>query len=598
MRVNVKTCALAALLLSLLFWSVAWADEADLVWSTFLGGSSPDQDLTLAVDNSGNAHISGYTQSADFPTTAGAIGHGHNGGGDVFVVKLYSEGSSLEYATFLGGAGDEKGRGIALDGTGYIYVVGFTTSPDFPTTVGAFDTTHNGGMPWGDTFVVKLDPVAGLLEYSTFVGGSAHEAGNSIAVDETGSAYISGFTASSDFPVTAGVYDGSYNGGSAWGDVFLAKLNPTGSVLDFATYLGGSADDEGNRIALESLGGVYITGKTFSGDFPTSASAFDVSHGGHLDAFVAKMNATGSALEYSTFLGGGGEDVGNGIALDDSGCAYVSGYTASGGTFPTTIGAYDRTFNGGYHDAFLCKLNPEGSNLVYSTFVGGGGSDDGYNIILDDSSNVYQIGWTTSGNFPTTPDAYDNTFAAGSDDVFVVKLNATLSALYYGTYLGGEERDGGYGIARDDSGYVYLAGPTKSPDFPTTVGAFQTVHGGFWDAWVAKLDMRGYSVPVVLIVSETDLPKSFMLHQNYPNPFNANTEIRYQIPEDCHVIMKIFNSFGQQVKSLLDADRHGGEYTAIWDGRDDGGQQVSSGLYFCRLEGGDFYKTVKMVLIK
>jgi uncharacterized repeat protein (TIGR01451 family) len=331
------------------------------------------------------------------------------------VANLNAAGSALIYATFLGGSSWDDSCGIAMDSSGNAYITGGTESSDFPTTPGAFDTTFNWGT--SDAFMAKLNTAGSALIYATFLGGSSTDCGYGIAVDGGGNAYVTGYTFSSDFPTTPGAFDTTFNGGEH--DAFVAKLNAAGSGLAYAIFLGGSSygGDFGHDIAVEASGAAYVTGYTFSSDFPTTPGAFDTIHNGGRDAFVVKLNAAGSALIYATFLGGSDWDEGYGIAVDWAGSAYMTGYTESS-DFPTTPGAFDRTHNGG-DDAFVVKLNPAGSS--YATFLGGSSSDGGYGIAIDASGAAYVTGSTNSYNFPTTPGAFDTTHN-GSGDAFVTKL--------------------------------------------------------------------------------------------------------------------------------------------------------------------------------
>ncbi len=455
-----------------------------LSYSTYLGGRGADQGLGIAVDASGNAYVTGVTESVNFPTTAGAFQPTLRGFTDVFVTKLNPTGSALVYSTYLGGSGSDFGSGIALDASGNAYVTGSTSSVNFPTTAGAFQTTLGG---FTDAFVTKLNPTGSALVYSTYLGGSGgDDVGNGIAVDASGNAYVRGATESANFPTTAGAFQTTFGGGAE--DVFVTKLNPTGSALVYSTYLGGSGQDCGFGIAVDASGNAYVTGFTESANFPTTAGAFQTTYGGFTDAFVTKLNPTGSALVYSTYLGGSGFDSGNGIAVDASGNAYVTGDTRSFSDFPTTAGAFQTTFGGGADDVFVTKLNPTGSALVYSTFLGGSGNEEGQGIAVDASGNAYVTGETRSPNFPTTAGAFQTTLGGGaSTDAFVTKLNPTGSALVYSTYLGGSGGDGGFGIALDASGNAYVTGFTESANFPTTAGAFQTTLGGDADAFMAKI---------------------------------------------------------------------------------------------------------------
>lgn len=453
-----------------------------LDYATYLGGSSADYGQGIAVDTVGNAYVTGFTRSANFPTAVGVFATAASGNWDVFVTKLNSAGSALDYSTYLGGSSAEFGSGIAVDTSGNAYVTGMTTSVDFPTNLGAFDATGNGDY---DVFVTKLGPTGSALDYSTYLGGSSGDYGRGIAVDMSGNAFVTGETWSANFPTTVGAFDATYNGGV---EAFVTKLNSAGSAPDYSTYLGGSGYDQGYDIAINTAGNAYVTGQTLS-NFPTTPGAFDPTPNGGLGAFVTKLNRAGSALEYSTYLGGGGgsssQDFGYAIAVDTAGNAYVTGYARSE-NFPTTPGAFDTTFNGAA-DAFVTKLNLAGSALEYSTYLGGSDTEFGSDIAVDSSGAAYVTSYTYSTNFPTTLGAFD-TMLGGFLDAFVTRLSSAGSALDYSTYLGGSGQDIGVGIAVDMSGAAYVTGATQSANFPTTAGAFDTTfNGGSYDAFVAKI---------------------------------------------------------------------------------------------------------------
>jgi hypothetical protein len=477
-------------------------DASDLVYSTFLGGSdNNDSGDAIAIDEAGNAYVMGVTYSSDFPATPGAFDTSYNGSvdlsSDVFVAKLNTIGAGgLVYATFLGGGSNDVGFGIAVDNAGDSYVVGYTQSSNFPTTPGAFDTTYNYGFY--DAFVAKLNVTGTGLVYSTFLGGSDSDLGNDIAVDEAGNAYVVGSTQSSDFPVTAGAFDTSYNGGQ---DVFLAKLNASGAGSIYATFLGGSSSECSTGrcgIAIDSGGNVYTTGETASNDFPTTQGAFDRSYNGSVgDVFVAKLNANGTNLVYATFVGGSNWDTGSDIAVDGAGSAYVVGYTQSS-DFPTTLTAFDRSYNG--YDAFAVKLNSSGTGLVYATFLGGTSADCRLRcaIAIDAAGSAYMVGETQSSNFPVTPGAFDTSYN-GMEDAFMAKLSADGTRLAYATFLGGAYTDDGNAIAVDNMGNAYVTGWTESYNFPTTAGAFDTSYNGSYDAFVAKMATGGGAGPTYSI---------------------------------------------------------------------------------------------------
>lgn len=586
MKSNIKACLLFIALSSLFFSSHIWADENDLAWSTFLGGSDYDLGYGIAVDDTGYIYVTGVTTSDDFPTKAGDIDTTH-GGRDVVIAKLRSTGDSLVFTVLLGGSDDDEGKDIFVDHAGCIYVAGVSLSDDFPTTNGAFDAIYNGSR---DVILVKLDPSGSLLEYATFLGGNNSDWGKGLAVDDLGCAFVTGYTNSQDFPATEGAFDSSYNGGN-W-DAFVAKINASGSALEYATFLGGANVDDGHGIALDASGHAYVTGNTASSDFPTTADAYDTTHNGGHDVFVARFDPMGDVLGYSSFIGGIGADYGYSITVDNFGDALITGKTSSA-DFPTTAGAYDTEHGGGPSaDAFVTKLHHTTHVLEYSTYLGGNAGDEGLGIAVDSSGSAYLTGYTWSENFPATAGAYCTAHSGYYSDAFVAKLNPAGSDLEYATFLGGNAVDFGWDIFIDGLGYIYATGETKSSDFPTTPGAYSTsLTGDYADIFVAKLKLEG--TPVGSAIFEMSLPEGFALNQNYPNPFNTNTEIRYQIPVDCHVSLKIFNIRGQEVRTLVEAHQKANFYTVRWDADD-----LASGVYFCRLKAGAFEKAIKMVSLK
>ena len=471
-----------------------------LVYSTYLGGSGFDQGYAIAADTLGNAYVTGRTAAIDFPTTAEAFQTNY-GGGDAFVAKLNPAGTALIYSTYLNGA---SGNGIAVDSDGSAYVTGEAYTTNFPTTSGAFQTVPTGF----DAFVTKLNPAGSALTYSARFGGNLDDFGRGIALDAAGNAYITGWTVCRSTPCTfptVNPFQPEYAGGT--NDAFVTKIDSSGSALVYSTYLGGgdiinATEDWGEAIAVDNAGSAYVTGYTYSPDFPVTAGAFDLSRFG-LDAFITKFAPDGSSVEYSTFLGGPGRDLGMGIAVDASGNAYVAGITESFDNpftsvydgFPVTPGAFQTR---GYFDAFVTKLNPKGSGLVYSTYLGGSlGAERAFAIVLDDAGNAYVVGDTTSSNFPTANPIQEK-YGGGLSDAFVTKVNASGSALVYSTFLGGGLTDEGRGIALGGSGAAFATGDTSSSDFPTA-NSIQPNNGGGLnnhdDAFVVKIGDIGSPTP-------------------------------------------------------------------------------------------------------
>ncbi len=453
-----------------------------LVYSTYLGGGSDEIAFAIASDGAGGVVVTGWTTSSNFPTTAGAYSRSYGGGLDVFITRLKAQGNDIIYSTYLGGESDDYAYAIAADGAGGVFVTGKTSSDGFPTTAGAFDRSRNG---LSDAFVARLNSDGTGLLYSTYLGGVGDDWSNTITPDGAGGVVVAGLTYSNDFPTTGGAYDVSYNGGDGLSDAFVTRLNSDGSGLIYSTYLGGVSDDWSNAITADGAGGVIVTGVTYSSDFPTTAGAFDRSFNGNYDSFVARLNAAGSGLIYSTYLGGGSFDDAFALAPDGAGGVFVAGRTYSA-DFPTTVGAFDRTQNG-VGDAFVTHLNSAGSGLLYSTFIGGSTEDYANSLVPDVAGGVVVAGHTESDNFPTTAGAY-NTSLNGTD-AFVARLNASGTGLLYSTYLGGGSDDYANALILDGAGGVVVAGYTLSSDFPTSAGAFDRSFDGSSDAFVTRLDI-------------------------------------------------------------------------------------------------------------
>ena len=411
----------------------------------------------------------------------------------------------LPYATFLGGSGEDRGSALALDAADRATVVGYTWSRNFPTTPGAFDTSFNGGSY--DAFVVRLNATGIALDYATFLGGSGWDGTWALALDAAGRATVAGWTDSSNFPTTPGAFDTSFNGGTY--DAFVARLNADGTALDYATFLGTSGYDVGRTLALDAAGRATVTGRTDSSDFPTTPGAFDTRYNGGDDAFVVRMNADGSALDYSTFLGGSGNDYIFALTLDAVGRAIVTGETSSS-DLPTTPGAFDTGYNG-ERDAFVVWLNAAGSAIDYGTFLGGSRLDNAWALALDAAGRVTVTGGTASSNFPTTPGAFDTSLNGGSYDAFVVRLNAAGSTLDYSTLLGGSYSEAGYALALDAAGRAVVTGECSSSNFPTTPGAFDTSHNGLYDAFVVRLNAAGSALDYATFLGGSDQDLGYAL---------------------------------------------------------------------------------------
>jgi hypothetical protein len=525
-----------------------------LSYSTYLGGSNIDGANAIAVAPDNTAFIAGGTFSLDFPT-AHPLQPNHGGpddfSRDAFVAKLSADGSTLLYSTYLGGEFEDVANGIAVDTFGDAYVTGTTLSPHFPVTPGSFNpecggdgkcgaSFNTGGLIVSNGFVTKLNPAGSAIVYSGFIGSFENVKCFGIAVDKDQIAYVTGQTEANGvsslpipappappppqpppFPITATAFQPSFGGGAT--DAFVLTISATGSDIQYSSYLGGSGEDVAYGIAVDSSANAYLTGLTYSVDFPTR-NALQGAVGGAGDAFVTKVNtrAAGPAsLLYSTYLGGSGLDQGNGVAVDSSGDAYVTGGTASKVStlgFTTPPGAFqpDCALDSSgvcEGDAYVAKLNPAQSgpaSLVYFTYLGGKLGDSGTGITVDPitppSGNVYVTGNTVSSDFPVTSAAFQSKFGGGNADAFVAKLDSAGANLVYSSYLGGTNTDIGYGIAADTSGNAYVAGQTCSLDFPMA-NPLQNASGGNCDAFISKVSiLSGIQVnPAGLVFSAQSL---------------------------------------------------------------------------------------------
>ncbi len=472
-----------------------------LSFSTYLGGLGSDLGYDVTVDQFGSVYVTGTTDSSSFPT-ANAVQPTFGGGqSDAFITKFSSNGL-LVYSTYLGGSSFDSGLGIAVDGSGNAYVTGSTNSADFPS-VNPFQSSYSGGIcenilgytvSCTDAFVAKLSPDGSSLIYATYLGGqepllgSAEEGGRDITVDGAGQAYVTGVAASYLFPVTGGAFQ-TIKGGAS-NDVFVTKLAPNGASLVYSTFLGGASSNYGEGIAVDTAGHAYVTGWTKSTNFPTTTNAFQPTYAGNYsDAFVAKLNPNGTGLVYSSYLGGGqgsvvAQDKGFAIAIDDAGNAYVTGATSSS-DFPTTTTSFQPSFAGN-GDAFIVKVTPDGSALVYSTFLGSPGTDFGFGIAVDACGQVVVTGSTDSPSFPLKMSLQPT--LNGTLDAFVTKVTAKGSKLIYSSLLGGSNQELGYSIALDMFGHAFVIGQTSSSNFPTK-NPFQAVFGGgYQDTFVARID--------------------------------------------------------------------------------------------------------------
>lgn len=463
-----------------------------LEFSTFLGGNNADNGNGIALDYLNNIYITGDTCSYNFPTFNSYQSSMINSYTvDAFIACLPSSGSSLIYSTFLGGDGYDTANAIAVNDFNQACVTGKTYSGDFPLQ-DPWDGILNGDA---DVFVTLLSSSGSSLSFSTYLGGTNVEAGIGIAIDKSGYIYICGSTSSVDFP-TDDPFQASYGGGSQ--DGFVTQFTPSGSLLYYSTYLGGNGSaDSVNAVAVDEDYYAYLTGETDSDDFPTE-NPYQSSRAGGYEVFVSKLDKGGDALIYSTYLGGAsGAEGGNAVCLDNSDSAYITGYTSSD-DFPV-YNAYQMT-PGGEKDVFVAHFSSSGSNLYYSTYIGGSKYEQGTGIaVIPDYGDSYITGSTKSIDFPTS-NAFQSTFSGGVNwgDSFLVNLGSDGDRLHGSTYLGGPNDDGGNAVVLDSNNHAYIVG-SAGDNFPLR-NPYQSVSGGGADVFISKfywgtppVDLRGHT---------------------------------------------------------------------------------------------------------
>jgi uncharacterized protein YjdB len=451
--------------------------DPTLSWGTYFGGTGYDECYSVATDNSGNIYMSGYTNSTSAIATSGAYHTTYAGGVSDAVLSKFNSAGVLQWATYYGGSSNEFGFSVATDGSGNVFMAGYTQSTTGIATSGAYQTTHGGGL---DAFLAKFNS-SGAIQWSTYYGGSGNDQCLSVTTDGSGNVYMTGATTSATAIATIGAYQTAYAGGGD--DAFLVKFNSSGA-RQWATYYGGNDSDIGYSIKIDVSGNIYIAGATTSTTGLALTGAFQITYGGGSDdAFLVQFNSSG-VPQWATYYGGSSNDEGTGITTDGSGNVYMTGYTASTSAIATS-GAYQTTYGGGgfYGDAFLVKFNSTGARQ-WATYFGGSGDDYG-NGITDASGNVYITGNTGSTSAIATSGAYQSTFGGGTYDVFLAKFSYS-GGLQWATYYGGSGDEAGLGVATDGSGNIDMTGYTQSTSAIATSGAYQTTYGGSDDAFLAQ----------------------------------------------------------------------------------------------------------------
>jgi len=481
-----------------------------LLASTFIGGSSSDYSRGITVDSSGNVYITAETGSVDYPATSGSYNNSMDPtvsprNTDIVVSKLDSNLTTLLASTFIGGNNEDTPRAIKIDSSGKVFITGWTSSDNYPTSSNAFSKTIN---QFEDNFISCFDSNLSLLIASTYIGGHSNDYAFALAIDSSDNIYISGSTKSNDYPTTAGSYDSSFNDTPGpilgAGDSFVSKFNNSLSALLVSTYLGGNYIDEGRGIAVYDNGNVYVTGATSSTDFPSTAGAYDETRNGSdpfvVSVFISKFDSNLSTLIATTYIGNNCAPMG--IVIEPSGNIVIAGFAYTYlGEYPVTPGAYDTTYS--TTDAFVSKLNGDLSTLLASTFIGGSNSEYCYGLAVDSTGSIFISGETKSNDYPTTENAYDGTYN-GQRDIFISKFNSSLSTLAASTYLGGDYDELPGVITIDIFGNIYVSGLSASVNYPVTAGAYDVSKNVGGDVIVSKLDNNlssGTGIPTAITLS-------------------------------------------------------------------------------------------------
>ncbi len=578
-----------------------------LLAATYLGGSGEDgyRDVPVIEEPDGTVLVAGSTRSADFPSTAGTYDGTHNGGCDVFIARFDSQLSTLLAATFFGTGGDDgawPGVNMAEDGLGHIYVTGTTTSTALPTTTGAYDRTYNGS---GDVFVASFSNGLDTLLACTYLGGSATDDDAHLVLGGGDDLFVTGYTASSNFPTTPGAFDRTRTGPT---DAFAARLSRDLTTLMASTFLGGNGDEFAPGSLWDPSGYLYVAGITNTVGFPTTPGAYDRQvnvNPMEVDVFLSKFSADLSTLVASTFIGGSNTDFPYALGLGTTGDIFVAGHVQST-DYPTTPSAYDRTYNsppGDYDDTFVSRLSPDLSQLIASTYLGGSDWDWAITMICDGSGQVFIGGETRSPNLPTTPGAFSETPHGGTSirEGFISRFDESLTTLQASTYLGGSGDDLVSRILMDSSGNILATGGTGSSDFPMSAAGYDTTFNGGENRWggdVFVIRLDGLLTSSTGSVDDRDQGRVVPLLEVTPNPVGATASIRFALTRRSQVRVAVYDVQGQRVSTLAEGRKGPGEYSLAWDGRDEAGREVGPGIYFLRVIAGDDRADAKVIMLK
>jgi hypothetical protein len=611
--------------------------EGTPLWMVPIVGDEREHDYAtdITLDSANDVWITGWTDSPNFPITPDALDNTLTGFRDVFVTKLSTVDGEILYSTFLGGDYVDHGQGITLNDAGEIYLVGSTKSTDFPTTPDAYQDHPSAPLyVYSDVFITKLSPAADSIIYSTYFGGYKNDVAENVALDQGGNIVFAGETNAVDFPLVNPIQSDPH-------DLFVSRLSSDGSTLQFSTYLGGEDLDRLGGMVLDSEGVVYIAGSTRSINFPTTPGAFqedfvgeilgcEVPFGGRYncdDVFVTKLGTDGSGLLYSTYLGGNTIEEGRDLALDEQGRAHVIGFTTSPDFPPNGI-----NFSAAI---FLSRFDPTGSELDYSVTVNSGSANAGHGVVTDNNGGVY---FTGAINVPAeiyvakiaeeeTPEV---TVELLPDDPPVVEprggrfgytvylTNSTDRMLFTDLWMMVRFPSGEmYGPVRQFNDIRLLPNQSRNAHLLQSIPGYAplgdylylgycgdyastVIDSSYFEVEVtsgplARAADAGWALTGSFVGGDdyTGLPSEFALLVNHPNPFNASTVIGYQLPEASNVKLEVYNVLGEKVATLVDGEQEAGYRYVVWDA-----SAISSGVYFYRLQAGEFVSTKKMNLLK
>jgi hypothetical protein len=563
-----------SILLLNIFSVKAQLDNADaLIASTFIGGNDVNKIYAMAIDNNGDIIVVGHTESTDFPTTIGVISTNPidlvDGWGDIFISKFNSDLTELLASTYLGGTKSDYANAIVIDDDNNIYITGHTKSTDFPTTTGAYDETANGDY---DSFVAKVNSDLTSIIAATYFGGNNAEQAGDIKIMSDGKIIITGYANGSNVPTTENAYNMTFNGG--YSDSFISVFSNDLDILHASTYIGGSNSDSLESIEIDDDGDIIVVGYTVSQDFPTTSGVIQEVkiHDTDYEGFICSFSSDLETLQASTFLGTENAEQLTSVIIDDSNNIIVLGRTDSD-IFPTTTGVYDETYNGD-DDVFITKINNNLTSIVASTYFGGADYFEyPEKIDIDNDGNIVITGRTGSADFPTTPNAYDNSFNSGYSDAFVSKFNSDLTEVLLSTFIGGEGIDIAEALCIDNNGNMIISGDTESHEFPITTGAFNTVYS-YNSCFVTKL--KGNPT----VSSYTNIDNNVEL-KIYPNPSNGIFKIENKLNKNMQItVLSISGSV------LLNVNATSSETLNLTD--------FNSGIYFIKTKTNniDYYNKI------